>query len=319
VCTYLSELSPLTPAKLANLLALRSEGRRVELLFYADGEVPGLRELVEPCGGAVDVQRSSRPRGRSYGLNSLALRTRADVLVFADAGVLLDGQVLSRLEAHFADREVGCVGAAVAGAARGSAAERSAASVFRRFDAKLRTLESDTGSTIGADGALFAVRAALHHPAPAHVLHDMYVSMMVLCGGHRVVYAADIAAVTGPAPVAPSEFERRRDLAFQAIAVHRLLWPMLLRLDALSLYKYVSHKWMRWFAFDLLALSCAVFVLADALAGSLESVLVIGSAAGVLWLLGRRLGLTPFAQVFDALCALTGTAVGAARSLLRAR
>ena len=253
LCTYASGAVDLSEAKLRNLLAIAAARPQVQLMVVVDGEAPELLQRLEPHRGHIDVHASPIRRGKSHGMNMLANRTRADLLVFADAAVLLDEQLPARLDAHFADRAVGCV---------------CAAPEQRRLDGWIKALESDTGSTLGVDGSLFAVRAALYHPAPPHAPHAMYVSLMVLCGGHRVVCAADLVAQQDTVSRRILAIRARRDMARRAqraLHLHRLVRTMLWRLDALSVYKYVSHKLLRWCSVYLLTAACSCFVVAAAL------------------------------------------------------
>jgi hypothetical protein len=253
LCTYASGVVDLSEAKLHNLLAIAAARPQLQLMVYVDGEAPELLQRLEPHRVQIDVHTSPIRRGKSHGMNMLANRTRADLLVFADAAVLLDEHLPARLDTHFADRAVGCV---------------CAAPEQRRLDGWIKGLESDTGSTLGADGSLFAVRAALYHPAPAHAPHAMYVSLMVLCGGHRVVCAAGLRARQDMVSRRILAIRSRRDLigrAQRALHVHRLVRPMLWRLDALSVYKYVSHKLLRWCSVYLLTAACGCFMVAAAL------------------------------------------------------
>ena len=316
ICTYLGDASELSEAKLSNLLAIRASKPNVQLLMFVDGDPAGLRALLEPHAGSVELHSSPLPRGRSYAMSALASRTRADVLVFAHAHAMLQDHLLDSIDAHLSDREVGCVCATVEHAA-GEDATRTVMTQYRRLDAWIRALETDTGSTMGADGCLFAVRAALYHPAPANALHDMHVSMMVLCGGHRVVCAADLRVQADTQSTSRSAFRERHDIAHKALRVHRAMWPMLSRLDGLTQYKYVSHKLLRWFSVYLFATASGCFVLAQALSGHMLPAAVLVVAATVVWLLGQRMSLTPFAQAFEMLSALTGTGMGAVRALLR--
>ena len=311
ICTHVADGSSLSEAKLRNLARLQAGRPHVDVLVCAEGEAVDVRALAASHGNRITIHLQPFPRGRSHAMNSLALRTRADVLVFVDAGVMLDDGALDTLDEHFADRSVGCVCASIE-PTRGSATW-----LYRRLDKWIRRLETETGSTMGADGSLFAVRAALYHPAPAGALHGMYVSMMVLCGGHRVVSADELRVCEDAAATAAATFRTRHEVAGHALHVHRLMWPMLVRLDALTLYKYVSHKVMRWFSVYLFAAAAVCLVVGEALSGRFVPTAVLLLAAAGLWLLGRRLRLPPFAQAFEMLAALTGAGMGAASALLR--
>jgi len=312
VCLYVNNETGLPRDTMQALCSLQASRPETQLLLGVDGEVAALGESLAAFSGRAQVHASPIRRGKSHTMNMLALRTPADVLVFANAGVALDDQLLDKLDMHFADRQVGCVCATVdAGPADGAALG------YRRLDAWIQSLETDTGSTMGANGSLFAVRAALYHPPPDHALHDMYVSLMVLCGGHRVVRARDLHVKPLPHGGGDTAFRTRRDIAYEALCVHRLMWSMLVRLDGFNLYKYVSHKLLRWFSVYLLAMALACTLLGEALAGHWLPVVALTAGTALVWALGKRLRLPPFAQAFDALSALGGTGLGAAKAWLR--
>jgi len=111
------------------------------------------------------------------------------------------------------------------------------------------------------------------------------------------------------------EFQRKVRIACQAFNVNRLLWPRLKQLPALSLYKYLSHKLLRWFTIYLLGLAYAAFTAAALFAGLplLAAVMVVLLAA--LWLLGHRWPVQPVSQLFDILSAMAGAGVGVWRSV----
>jgi hypothetical protein len=139
---------------------------------------------------------------------------------------------------------------------------------------------------------------------------------MVLCSGHRVVQAQDVRAYEESVTSMNEEFRRKVRIACQAFNVHRLMWPRLRQLSAGSLYKYVSHKLLRWFTIYLLALAFAAFIGAALAAGAFELAALIAIVPLALWLFGHRWPVQPFAQLFDILSAFAGAGVGVWRSLL---
>ncbi len=62
----------------------------------------------------------------------------------------------------------------------------------------------------------------------------------------RIVRVADAVAYEAAVSRPAEEFRRKVRISCQAFNVNRALWPRLLRLPALDLYKYVSHKLLRW-------------------------------------------------------------------------
>jgi len=316
VCTCAYNEASVIETKLQNLLSLRDDHPDLEILVYVDQSSDATAEICARYADRITLHVAAARTGKTHGMNLLVSRTNADVVVFSDANVMLDPNVLLRLEHHFADARVGCVcGNLVYTNADESTTARSG-SLYWRFEEWVKRLETDTGSVMGADGSLFAIRRALHVPPPDHIIDDMYVSFMVLCSGHRVVQAHDVRAYEESVTSMNEEFRRKVRIACQAFNVHRLMWPRLKQLSAGSLYKYVSHKLLRWFTIYLLALSYVAFLFAALAAGSFGPAAVIAIVPLGLWLFGHRWPVQPFAQLFDILSAFAGAGLGVWRSLL---
>lgn len=316
ICTCAYNEARVIEAKLLNLLALREVHPGLDILVYVDASSDATAEICRRYADRIQLHVSAARTGKTHGMNLLVSRTQADIVVFTDANVMLDPQALVKLAPYFADGDVGCVcGNLIYTNAADSATARTG-SLYWRLEEGIKRLETDTGSVMGADGSLFAIRRALHQPPPDHIIDDMYVSFRVLCGGHRIVQATDVRAYEESVSAMGEEFKRKVRIACQAFNVHRLMWPRLKQLPALSLYKYVSHKLLRWFTIYLLALAYVAFAAAALAAGLplLAGVLVLALAA--LWLLGHRFPVQPVAQLFDILSAMAGAGVGVWRSML---
>jgi cellulose synthase/poly-beta-1,6-N-acetylglucosamine synthase-like glycosyltransferase len=188
-------------------------------------------------------------------------------------------------------------------------------SAYWRFEEALKRLESDTGSMMGADGSIFAIRRSLRRPPPDHIIDDMYVSLMTVVEGYRLVQARDVRAYEESVTHSGEEFSRKVRIACQAFNVHRLLWPRLRKLDLLTRYKYVSHKFLRWLSIYFVALAAVALVFGFIAAGYPAIALAVVAAGGLGMLLGTRWSITPFAQIADLLTALAGAGLGVWRSM----
>jgi len=242
-------------------------------------------------------------------------QARGSIVVFTDAAALIDPDILENLRPWFDDPTVGCVCGSVLVRNGDASAAAQVGSLYWRFDDAVRRLESACGSVMGAHGPLFAVRRALHRAPPDHIIDDMYVSLSVLCEGHRVVLAPDVRVWRTSAAAVGDEFRRKVRIACQAWNVHRLVWPRLRRLDALTVYQYLSHKPLRWLSGVTLAGSALCLGAAAVLAGQSWIALGGGIAAAVVYLLGYRLGIRPFAGIASLLAALVANAVGIVAAL----
>lgn len=313
MCAYNEER--VIEAKLENLLSLREGESGLEILVYVDAATDGTAEILRRYEDRITLHISPERHGKTHGMNLLVSKARASILVFTDANVMLDSKALNALRRYFTDPEVGCVCGNLVYTNGGDSVTAASGSLYWRLEEGIKKLEEATGSIMGADGSLFAIRRALHHPPPDHIIDDMYVSFRILCDGYRIVQATDVRAYEESVTDRREEFRRKVRIACQAFNVHRLIWPRLRRLDGLTRYKYVSHKLIRWLSIYFLALAGLFFEGALMAAGLHELALGLGTAALLAFVAGQYAGIRPFAQITDILAALLGAGLGVWQSL----
>ncbi|HEY6642233.1 glycosyltransferase [Povalibacter sp.] len=301
--------------KMQNLLSLREREPELQILVYVDASSDRTAEILRPYADRISLHVSEERHGKTYGMNLLSSRADADVLVFTDANVMLDLDCLDDLRRHFMDPRIGCVCGNLNYVNSGASVTAASGSLYWRFEEALKRLESQTGSMMGADGSIFAIRRELRHVPPDHIIDDMYVSLMTLIDGHRVIQARDARAYEESVAKSSEEFSRKVRIACQAFNVHRLLWPRLRRTDWLTRYKYVSHKLLRWLSIFFLAIAALAFLAALVAAGYPLLALALVAAAVVGGCLGHFWSIKPFVQIMDLLLALSGAGLGVLRSL----
>ncbi len=312
VCAYNEER--VIRAKVENMLAVGAAIGGIEALVYVDGASDRTADIVRAFGDRVRLVASPARLGKTHGMNTLVAMTDAEIVVFSDANVTFAADALPALLAPFGDPSVGCVcGHLVYTKAAGSVTAVTG-SLYWRLEEAIKQAESLTGSVMGADGSIFALRRAVHEPPPPDLIDDMYISLAALCRGHRIVRAPGAFAYEEAVSRPGEEFRRKVRIACQAFNVHRALWPRLRRLPALDLYKYVSHKLLRWLTIALLASGGLCLLAALAVAGlwmALSVMLALGLAgAGAMLAVPRG----PVATLRDVLGAFVATGLGVWRS-----
>ncbi|MET0658514.1 MAG: glycosyltransferase [Steroidobacteraceae bacterium] len=301
--------------KAQNLLALREREPGLEILIYVDAASDATAQLLRAYEPHINGHVSTERLGKTYGMNLLAARATGSVLIFTDANVMLDLDCIQHLRQSFADPEVGCVGGHLSYTNGDASVTASTGALYWRLEEGIKILEEKTGSVMGADGSLFAVRKSLHRPPPNHIIDDMYVSFMVLLNGYRVVQSKHACAYEPSASSTQEEFGRKSRIACQAFNVHRLLWPSLRKMDALTIYKYLSHKLMRWLSIYFIALSVLCVLAAIAVSGYVGLACALALTGVLLLSLGWHWSIKPFAQIVDVLLSLTGAGLGVWKSL----
>lgn len=313
MCAYNEER--VIAAKMENLLALRVREPDLQILVYVDAANDGTADILRRYADRIDLHVSTQRHGKTHGMNLLSAQATADVLVFTDANVMLDVGCIEDLRRHFAAPEVGCVCGHLQYTNPGESVTAASGSLYWRFEQAVKRLESTLGSTMGADGSVFAVRRHLRHAPPAHLIDDMYVSLAVLCEGARVLQVTDVRAFEESVSASSEEFNRKVRIACQAFNVHRVIWPRLRRLDAFTRYQYVSHKLMRWLSIYFLAAAALLFLAALCSAGASAVAVTLITSAACVTLLGHLFAIKPIPQLLDILTALAGAGLGVWRSL----
>jgi cellulose synthase/poly-beta-1,6-N-acetylglucosamine synthase-like glycosyltransferase len=234
-------------------------------------------------------------------LNAGVAAARGDILVFADARQQFSPGTLTALVSNFADPGVGGVtGELILDCESGSSASTIGEGVgaYWKYEKLLRRKESLVRSTLGATGAIWALRRSLWRPLPPDtLLDDVLAPMRAVLEGWRIVFEEDAIAYDRAAPDAAAEARRkRRTLAgnYQILAQEpRLLVPFA---NPVWL-QYVSHKVGRllvpWALVGTLVSSAALATSGAIYAFALAAQAVFyGLALVGAWLDSRERGLT---------------------------
>jgi hypothetical protein len=93
------------------------------------------------------------------------------------------------------------------------------------------------------------------------------------------------------------------------------MWPTIRNQRALLIYKYVSHKWIRWLTIYFLVAGLAFIELGLIFASEGIEAFLLASLASIVLVLGAVTARGPLAQAWDILCAFAATGLGVFRSI----
>ena len=298
-----------------NLLSLRQHTPNVQILVYVDGATDGTAEILREYERDLTLVISPKNMGKTVGMRQLVKMATGEIIVFSDANVILAPDSVERLADRFVDPSVGCVCGRLVYTNPEASSAADVGAGYWRFEERLKELECDTGSTICADGSIFAIRRRLYPVVPDDIIDDFYVSLSILCDGFRIVCAPDAIAWEESATSTTDEFQRKIRISCQAFNVHRLMWPRLVMCDGLTIYKYVSHKLLRWLIpFNLAGAS--VFALALGVLYLGWQIVVSAGLVGLMVLAGAwAVNFRPAARIVEVLSAFAATGLGLLESI----
>jgi cellulose synthase/poly-beta-1,6-N-acetylglucosamine synthase-like glycosyltransferase len=229
--------------RIANLLALDYPRDRLTIAVASDGSTDGTAARARRLPG-VEVYDFPSRRGKPAALNALVPRARGEVVVLADARQRFEPGALRALVAPFGDPEVGAVSGELVLDAEPAGAPRGAGAYWT-YEKFLRRCEGLVDSTVGATGAIYAIRRSLFEPLPEDtVLDDMRVACRVVRRGYRVLFEPRARAHDRAFGLA-AELERKaRTLAGNFQLFSRERWLLSPRRNRLW-FQTVSHKALR--------------------------------------------------------------------------
>jgi len=244
--------------KITNLSGVDYQKDKIEFIFGSDGSTDKTNDILNECRvpNLRPVIFSNR-RGKAAVLNELVSMAKGDIIVLSDANTFYAPNTISELVKHFKDPAVGAVcGELILESKdqnRGGMQEIS----YWNYENTIKRLESDIKTTLGATGAVYAIRKVLFKPLPAGktIMDDFLISLSIIEQGYSIKYEPEARAYEKVSGSVAGEFRRKVRIGaanFHGISEFaRLLHPRY----GFASFALWSHKIVRWFVpFLLIAL-----------------------------------------------------------------
>ena len=201
-----------------------------------------------------------QPRdGKTAALNALVARAEGEIIVFADANSMFRPDTVRRLVSVFADPQVGYATGCMLYVDPHGSLVGDGCTAYMRYENVLRGLETLTGSIVGVDGGVDAVRRSLYQPMRADQLPDLVLPLSVVEQGRRVVFVPDAVLEEETLTSQGAEYRMRVRVALRAFWALRdkraLLNPLRYPLFGWQLF---SHKLLRYMSFLPLAVAAVL-------------------------------------------------------------
>lgn len=237
--------------KIKNSLSLDYPRERLRVLVISDCSDDGTDDIVHryaPQG--VKLLRSPARLGKSLGLNLGVQHASGEVLIFSDANAIYQPDSVRFLVRHFSDPQVGYV----VGSARylKSSSPRAAAEsegLYWKVETWMKERESEFGSVVGGDGAIYAIRRELYFPLRSTDISDFLNPLQIIVRGYRGVYEPRAVCFEEAGDTFEKEFRRKVRIVSRSVnALRRAPRVLLPWTQPKHWFSLFSHKILRWFA-----------------------------------------------------------------------
>ena len=244
--------------KIKNTLALNYPKDKMQIIVISDGSTD---RTVEIAGSfremGVELLEIPTRHGKHYGQGEGIKIARNDIVVLTDATTFLETNSLKNIVANFADRTVGCVSGLdmIQNSHNGPSGEGA----YVKYEMKLRDLESQVGSLVGASGSFYALRKSLAGIWYPDMSNDFYLPIIARMNNYRTILDKTAVGYYNIIEDPQREFQRKVRTVVHGIDVlvkfRSILNPFRYGFFA---FQMASHKLFRWLVpFALILIFCS--------------------------------------------------------------
>src|SRR3989339_17212 len=168
-------------SRVENLLGMDYPAGLCEIIIGSDGSSDATAEIAAGFRDPrVRVIKFEERRGKISVLNDLVKLASGDILVFSDANTLFEKDALKFLVSDFVDEKTGCVCGRLVPKDHEKGVGGEYEGVYWAYESLLKKLEGRLGVTLGANGAIYAVRRHLYGGLPGGLIVEDFVLPMTI-------------------------------------------------------------------------------------------------------------------------------------------
>ena len=234
--------------KIENSLSLDYPKEKLEIIVLSDGSTDRTNEIAlgyQDYGVRLLIQ--PKHMGKTEGLNKAVPKALGDTIVFTDANAMLRKDAIKKLVRPFADKTIGFVSGVSKYVSKKNTGINDGTGIYSKLEHFVKTKESQIGSVIGVDGAIFAIRKNLYEHFHDNHVEDIIIPMQIIKKGFRGIQEDKAVCLEESAPSSKAEFRRQTRIISGCIkwlvSELTLLNPFKRKLFALELF---SHKVLKW-------------------------------------------------------------------------
>ncbi len=247
--------------KIKNCLSIVYPENKLSFLFISDGSTDDTNAIIRQyTGDQLHLEALPGRGGKAAALNRGMEKSDGEIVIFSDASILLEPEVVKNIVQPFKNPEIGCV------SGEDHIRESGGEGIYGRYELFLRNQESTFYSIVGASGSFYAQKRELCDPFPEGLAPDFLSVLNTVEKGYKCVTEPNAIGYMTSLKSSKDEFRRKVRTLIRGMSAlfykKHLLNPF--RYFRFS-FELVSHKLLRWLVpcFMLTALISNVFLIRD--------------------------------------------------------
>ncbi|MGB7022954.1 MAG: glycosyltransferase [Candidatus Acidiferrales bacterium] len=231
--------------KVQETLAWNYPPDRLELIIASDASEDRTDEILSNYKDPrLRFVRMESRVGKNEALNRLSRLAIGELLLFSDANSHIGKGCLRSMVRYFSDPRVGCVtGTEHTQPEEQESAVGSGTRAYLDYELMVTNLESQIGSVIVCDGALFVIRASLFHELQPDLANDLELPFWIGRASHALLCDPTARALEKAMRSPREEFNRKRRICGQGVLG---FWRLRRCLRGVRAWQFLSRKVLRW-------------------------------------------------------------------------
>lgn len=235
--------------KINNCLGLNYPSEKLKFVFVADGSTDNTVNIIK-LYPQIELYFLPERKGKVAAINRVMNNVETDYVIFCDANTILNEDAVKEIVKHYRNKKIGGVAGEkkVVSAVDPDNSGTESEGLYWKYESKLKQIDSDFYSVVGAAGELFSIRTNLFEPVATDVLLDDFIMSMNICKkGYRIIYEPKAYASETASITMKDEKNRKIRISaggFQSVVMLKSLLNIF-KYGKLS-YLYISHRVFRW-------------------------------------------------------------------------
>lgn len=224
---------------------------KIEILIGSDNSNDTTNAIINKYqleNSNLHLIEYKKRQGKSYIINDLVKKSKAEILIFTDANVFFEPTTIYELVKHYKNDRVGQVGGNIINTNIKKSGISYQEKNYLDWEKEIKNNEGLIwGTMIGAFGGCYSIRKSLYKNVPqVYLMDDFYISMNVLEMNKKAIFETKAICYEDVSDKITEEFRRKIRISagnYQNLFTYKHL---LFKPNFGLIFSFFSHKILRW-------------------------------------------------------------------------